>query len=693
MALLESIRKRGKLLAIVIGLALAAFIVGDFIRSGKSIIKGNENYVAKVNGNTIDVNAYEMEVSKTDEYVKLTRGLQSLDDQTSQQIRSSVWDMIIRENILSNTYDELGINISKAELEDMVYGTHIHPLVQQTFTNPNTGQFDVGFMKTILQNLNKDPQLNSVWIYTEKYIKKDRQYNKYMALVSKGLFVNKLEIQDENTSKTRVANIDIVGKTINDVPDDAVTYTDQDVQAYYDEHKSFYKNYEESRDIGFISFDVFPSKTDTVLTRKDATNNITMFATLNANTLQSTFYTSSTVSSLGLDSSVFDMNVDTIVGPELVNGAYIIARILEFDERPDTVSARHILISPKNPKIGTIQRAQQVADSLVVAINNGSDFTELVTQFSDDQGSVANGGLYEDFTEGNMVKEFNDYCFSKPVGELGTVTTQYGVHIIEVTDRKSIEPNVKIAIQQYPIIASSETYDSVYTVVTNIRSKINNAEDFETIITDNNFVKKEANDITQGTYTIPGIQSVRDVVRWAFKANKDDVSSVFQMPDQYVIAVLENKNEIGFLSLEKVKTQVENSVLLQKKVEKIYNDNFTNANTSDLDALASSLGVQKMSIPNVSFNAFQLANIGYEPAVLAAVANVQQGSIVGPIKGTNGVYVVKATSVTPATELSADEIKSQQQLLSSTLRARAGYQVYTALKTASNIVDRRAVFY
>lgn len=693
MALLQSIRNRGKLLAIVIGLALAAFIIGDLINSGSSLLNSNSTSIASVNGNSIDYADYNIEIQKTEDYVKITRGIQTIDEQTRQQIQSSVWDMMLREQMLASTFNDLGITVSTAELEDMVYGNNIHPLISQTFANPQTGQFDVTFMKTILQNLGQDPQLNSIWLYTENYIKDDQKFVKYNNLVSKGLYVNKLQVKDDNLNRTRTVDIEVVAKTVNDIDDSEVSFTEQDVVKYYNDHKTLYRNTEESRDIIYISFDVVPSKEDTLDTYNKAVSEMQYFAGYDTDLLDYGYYNANTINSIGLDTTVFDMPKDTVIGPFLAYNSFQLARIIDFYDRPDTVSARHILISPQNPRIGSMQKAQEVADSLIDVINSGGDFTQLVTLYSDDQGSLDKGGLYEDFTDREMVAEFSNFSFTKPVGEIGSVVTQYGVHIIEVMKRKSVHPVVNIALDDFPINASSETFEEKYRYVTALRGNLTTADDFEKAITDSMYVRKEANDINQGTNSIPGIQSVRDIVQWAFEAEVNDLSQVFNMPDQYVIAVLANKNEVGYLNLEKVRPQVEASVMMEKKVEKIFADNFSNVNTSDLDALASNLGVQKQTVPNVSFSAFQLSTFGYEPAVLAELTRIQNNSTVGPIKGVNGVYVFKVTNVNEANELTADDIKTQQQRLLSSLRSRANYQVYTALKTSADIEDNRYKFF
>ncbi len=694
MALLQNIRKRGKLLAIVIGIALAAFIIGDLINSSTSIFRSQERVVAVVNDNSIDYEQYQRKIQETEQYVKLSQGKQSIDEQTSQQIRSSVWDMLIRNHLLENTFDELGLFISKQELEDMVVGNQVHPMVAQTFVNPETGQFDKNLVANVLQNINKDPKINTIWLYIENYIKKDRVFQKYQILVSKAVYANKLEVQDNYTARNKTVNIDIVAKTINTISDSSISYSEEDVKKYYEEHKKLFKTNQATRDISYISFKVEPSEQDTSAIYKKAKDNIDILEKTEENLLRNvTYYSKDDLSSLGIDSTVFSMPVDTIIGPVLAFNSYQLIKVLGFDERPDTVSARHILISPQNESIADMNRAQKVADSLVNVIKNGGDFGKLALEYSDDQGSAQKGGLYEDITEGQMVKEFNDFVFSEPVGEIGTVSTDYGVHIVEVTQRKSMKTKVKLAVDEYKIIPSQNTYDSVYSYAMKTRGQIDTGKTFDQVVEENDFVVKEANDITNGTYQIPGLDNTRQVVRWTYEAEQNDVSSVIEMTNQYIIAKLTQKNEIGFLSLEDVRKQVENSVIQEKKVDKIYNEYFSDIKVESLDKVASKVGETKITVPKVSFNAFQLSTFGYEPAVLAAATNAKQGEIVGPVKGKNGVYVFAVNKINEAPELSSEQFEKEKQNIIRGMQNNANYQAYNALKNASEIEDKRAKFY
>lgn len=711
MATLENIRKRGKLLAIIIGLSLLAFIVGDLFTSGSSIFGSQKTKIATVNGNDIDIQDFEVFTKQTEDYVKALNGQDNIDEQTVWQIRASAWDMLIREKLLDKVFQKHSFYLSPEEIKDITIGSNPHSLVQQTFVNPQTGVFDKNFLIQILQNLqeNKMPndpsqrqqyeRIRGLWMYIENYIKFDQALQKYVTLLSKALYTNKLEVEFDNAERKKVVNIEIVFKQIFDIKDESISYTEKDLKDYYNKHKNLFYSYDDKISINYVEFVVKPLKDDTLAAQTSAKNiyseieksadaeNIFVEGTKSVK-----FYTQNELKQFQLDS--IKMEIGKTFGPTLLYGSYHIFKVLSIQERPDSVSARHILISPQNPKVGTMERANQIADSLLEVLKKGGDFAQIVKQYSDDPGSVDKGGLYENFTDGQMVTEFNEYCFTKKIGELGKVQTQYGVHIIDVTARKNVSLKPKMLDVKVDIYPSEKTYNEFYALAAKMRGEMTTIETFDTIAQKYKVNVKSAFDLNKGSNSMPGLQSAREIIRWAFNTEKpNEVSQVFQMSDRYIVAVIVNKKEFGYVPFENVKKEIENSVKFEKKVEKLYNESFANVQINDLDALAQKLNVQKMSIPNVSFNAFQIANVGYEPAVLAAIYNANEPKVIGPIKGKNGVYVVKITEITNPQAPTTEEFNQQKDRLNSALRNRASFQAINALKQCAKITDRRNIFY
>ena len=82
---------------------------------------------------------------------------------------------------------------------------------------------------------------------------------------------------------------------------------------------------------------------------------------------------------------------------------------------------------------------KKLADSILYAIRrDSSKFRSLVSKYSDDPGSISNGGVYSWFPKGQMTPEFEEFSFSKRVGRSGVVRTNYGFHVIQVLGRKIV---------------------------------------------------------------------------------------------------------------------------------------------------------------------------------------------------------------------------------------------------------------
>jgi peptidyl-prolyl cis-trans isomerase C len=110
---------------------------------------------------------------------------------------------------------------------------------------------------------------------------------------------------------------------------------------------------------------------------------------------------------------------------------------------PEQVCVRHILFN-KDQK----QKAEDVKKQL----EDGGDFAKLAKQYSQDPGSAENGGDLGCFGKGETVPSFEEAAFGAKVGEiLGPVKTEFGYHILEVTETKpkqtrplsEVEPQIR----------------------------------------------------------------------------------------------------------------------------------------------------------------------------------------------------------------------------------------------------------
>jgi peptidyl-prolyl cis-trans isomerase C len=145
-----------------------------------------------------------------------------------------------------------------------------------------------------------------------------------------------------------------------------------------------------------------------------------------------------------------------------------------FFYSPEQVRASHILILVA-PDAGEEEKAE--ARSRITEIRRriaaGEDFAELAGQFSED-GSSAKGGDLGYFRREQMVKPFADAAFSLQIGELSeVVTTQYGFHLIRVSDRReeSVVPYEQVQLQIFQYLQREKVMVSIEELAAELRSQ------------------------------------------------------------------------------------------------------------------------------------------------------------------------------------------------------------------------------
>src|SRR3990172_2648719 len=139
MAVIGKIRKRGGLIAAVIGIALLAFVLGDFITGGQSFFNAEQN-AGEVAGNSISVIAFENEVQRIADVQKERRQQAALDDETMGKIRDNVWEKFVNELALKPEFQHAGLSVSDGEVKELILGNDADPMVVQYFTDPNSNQ-------------------------------------------------------------------------------------------------------------------------------------------------------------------------------------------------------------------------------------------------------------------------------------------------------------------------------------------------------------------------------------------------------------------------------------------------------------------------------------------------------------------------------------------------------------------------
>ncbi|WP_167610165.1 peptidylprolyl isomerase [Maribellus sediminis] len=708
MATLQKIRTRaGLLVAIVIGVSLAAFILGDMLQGGSSMFQRNRLEVGEIDGTSIQYPEFQSEVEELGEIFKQNYQTSQLDENMWAQVREQAWQQKIAEIVMGETYKDLGINVTSEELFDMLQGSNIHPIVQQIFRNPETGQFDRGSVVRFLKNLETGAvtqENRDYWLTLENQIVDERTQSKYANMVGKGLYVTTQEAENTLQASSKTVNFDYISLPHSTVSDDEISITEKDLKDYYNAHQEDYEQ-EQSRRIEYITYPVSPSADDYADAEKwindiksdfAETDDNVQFVNANSDVAFENVWEKRDDLPENIATWIFDegAQVNDVFGPYPDGETFKLAKLHKSEMMPDSVEARHILLQVTTQ--AELLAAQALADSLKTMIEKGADFAQLARDNSVDQGSAINGGDLGWFQRGQMVKPFEDAAFNNKKGEVTVVTSQFGIHIVQTTQLGKLTPQVQVAYLVRNVIASTKTYQNVYAKASEFAGNNTSREAFDAAIAEQKLTKRVAN-VGENDRQIVGLENARQLVRSAYEAEENSIlqttqgSPIFELGDNFVIAVLVQVTEKGIAPLEDVKPRVELAVSKEKKAEVLVEKaKAALSGNSDLASVAAALDTEVKSANSINFNSFSIPGVGLEPAVIGTVTSLNVDQISAPIAGNNGVFVVVVTS---ETQNPAGDIAAEQNRLAQTLNYRAAQQAFQAHRDAVEIVDKRSKFY
>ena len=705
MSTLQFLReKAGVLVAVVIGLSLFIFVVSDFFGSGSGQRRQMRKYyqIGEIAGEEILYQDYEERVQSLMEIYKLS-GTATFDEATAESIREQTWQQMVREKILDSQYKKLGIGVSTEEVDDLVLGNNPHPVVLQLFTDQNTGMFNKSFLVNFLKQTEVDETAKRYWLFFENEIVNDRMNTKYNSFVSKGLYVTSRQAEFDMNLASITADFSYIMKSYADVPDTAITITAKDIEAYYAKHKNNYKR-SALRDIEYVSFDVIPSEDD-IRVAEEWINKIkeefavaedpVQFINLNADTRHIGFFIPISEVPAELTDFVRNEYLMDVFGPYEDEGSFKVAKLLAVAERPDSVRARHILLAPDQTQ--TLEDIRREADSLIKLIRSGVSFEVLAMSNSVDQGSAQLGGDLGWFPEGRMVVPFNNACFSNRKGNLVTAETNFGIHIIEILDQSGRSKKYDIGIIDRKIIAGSLTNQKVYSEASQFAGSNNTYEKFNKSITEMGLNKRIANDVSPMQKSLPGLDNPRSLIISLFQAAEGKIildnsqQAVFEIGDRYVIAYCTRVQEEGIAPLKDVENDIRFNLVRDKKAEVVSTQFRASMGAGGtIDDVARSMGLVVQEATQVNFRSFSVAGAGNEPALIGAGSVARPGTLAGPVKGNNGVYMLTVNSQTTS---DSEDLSMLRDRLLLTFQMRGNYEAYEALRRGANIIDRRYRFY
>ena len=705
MAAIEKIRRHSGLLIAIIGIALLAFVLQDLFQSQG---RNREYNVAVIDGEKIPYQDYE---NLREKNLANRRGSSSnLSSAETYSIYNSTLDEMIKEHIMTKEYEKVGMNVSSDELYDQFMGENPHQWVVQSFSTPDGG-FNREMVEYYLQNLNEFPaDARAQWVDFERAVKENRLETKFDNLVKASYFVPNALAEKYYQNKNTKASADIIALRYSTIPDSTVVVTDKDNKAYYEENKYRFET-DERRDIEYVVFDIKPSMED----RQDAlqfvqemkndfasTDNVVNFVNANSDKRYDSTWMGRKDVPQQIENAIFDNGngVGYVFGPYEDEDAFNLVRIVDMQNRSDSLKASHILISyagaASSQDTLTKEAAEAKANELLAQLKknpkNEELFAELAEANSTDPGSKDKGGDLDWFTDGRMVYPFNEFVQNNPVGTMGVVETVFGYHIIKVTGKNEAQPKARLAYLKHDISSSTKTYQATFAEANKFVTENKTYDQFNQAIEEQGLTKRTMPRMNASTYQIAGIENPRQIVRWAFddKTKVGDISSIFDLDDMFVVAALTNIVPEGYAPLNIVAEQSKYQILNKKKgemaVEKM------KACGNDVNRMVSELGAEATTVSDVTIDSRVLSNFGVESDIIGTILGMKEGEEAGPIAGNSSAFIIKNVKVNQPEAVTdySDILREKTSQFNNKVLSGS---VYSALKDKAKIEDNRITFY
>jgi peptidyl-prolyl cis-trans isomerase D len=694
--------KMGSVLIALIGLSILAFLLTDLLGPDSMLLGGGRsNDVGEIAGKTINLPEYQRKVEEFKNNFRAGNG-RTPTDQEMTSIRQQAWDFLIIEKAFQEQYDELGLEVTNEELVDMVQGDNISPIVRQNFTNPETGEFNKEQVVNIIRNIAQAPaEQQAQWYSFESSLVPARARTKYDELLGSSTYITSAEAQRAYQKENETAEVEYLYVNYSVIADSVVSPSDLELRSYYNENKDKYET-DATRTISYVSFELLPSGEDSTYIKEEIeelksefqkVEDDSAFARLNSD--RSNSFRTYPIYQLPriLASNTNILKEGDVIGPYIEDGAYILYKTSEiYDDTVSSVKASHILIEAEDDSDAADAKAKKEAQEVLQKAKSGQDFAELAKDYSDGP-SATRGGDLGWFREGQMVDEFNEAVFAKSgAGVINDVIkTQYGYHVIKVTEEKTSK-TYKIATIYRDIIPSESTRDNLYRKADLFAASNKNYAEFTASAEESDYSVRSSGKMNPNQRTIGNLGSARPIVRWAFtEASKGKVSEVFETDSHFVVAVLTNETEKGTADFEEVKAIVSRELKKELQGEKIKEK--LSGLSGSLNEIAAAYGpdANVYSSSDVKISSNSLPNVGQAPTVIGAIFGLELNTQSQPLEANNGIVIVNVVNRTPAPEI-ADYSAYKDQLAQSR-RNNVSFEIKAAIEEKADIVDERYKFY
>lgn len=711
MATLQKIRNKAGFLIAVIGIALLAFILGDLLTSGSTLFRKSQDKVFEVNGKVISTEEYFTRVAEWENFQKMMSGESSLDENASLQIKELVYQQMVRECILDNQAKKLGLTVSKEEINDLVHGENISPLLQQLplFVDPKTGIYDREALTNFFTAINTPTaslqpeekalvqQYKSMWLFIENLIKYQRLEEKYRTLLASAVMVNDMEAKTSFDLSQQNADLTYVVQNYYTIPDTLVTVEDSEIRAFYEKHKKNFKLNTPIAKITYFIREIAPSDEDFAEVEAQAmeaakklaesTNPSAVVADY-SETPYHDVYLAANVLTESQRSFVSSANIGDMYGPVREGNSFQIYKLIDKIVAPDSVHLRMIVV----PTAGVGEQDSLVrhfVDSVFTVIKGGKPFAQVANELNP-QSNGGDAGWVREIDIASVGNDFVQTVFSMQVGEVRKISVPGQSIIVQVEEKTKPVTKYKLAVINMPVVVSERTSNNVDNELNQFLSLPDVGKKFTELAKQKGYAVVPNYTISSTDFSIAQIPGSRQVIQWAFNEKEKGAVKKFDLTNLRIVARLDNVIPAGTAPLSEVATVIRGQLVREKKAEKIITE-LKSKNLSSLADYAKEMNTRPDTVRFVNFNTRNIAGLGFEPVLNAYSAFAPLHKLMGPAKGNMGVFVVNVDNRTQGTE--TYDPKIQKNSMQGEITYRLQMQSMEVLKDKLEVKDNRYRFY
>ena len=668
MTTLQRIRNHGVILLVVVGVAMLAFILGDFLNSGSSFFNKNRENVGIIAGHKVHYTEYEAAKDQLTEVYKIESGSNDINEDLSIQIRNQVWQMLLMDYTLREQAEKIGMDVTAEELSELCIGTNPHQLIRQRRAfYDETGAFNRFALINFLNSLAQTPetqeqaanmqQAKSYWLYWENAVRLTHLQEKYVGLLSKLITANPLDAKYAFQAGQTSVNVEFVEKPYFAVADSLVKVTDADIKKLYNAQKEQYKR-TPNRSLVYVSFPIVPSESDYAEVEKLMKS------------LENDFQTKEDVA------AIVNSNSDVLYDGRDYSVETIPAEYKDFAFAKGAKKGQYTELSFNDD---TYAMARIMDCGYTKA-----DSVKLILVANDENTEDVELGWY---TANELQKNIAEPAFAGKKGSKFTVSTGMGEQTFKIADKSAATPKVKLAILSRKVTPSSKTYGVLYNEAKQFIVNNGNVELLRQSAQEQGLNVTPAFGLNVNADKINDLKNSRGIVRWAFEAKEGQLSDVFECGDQFVVAALTEVNDGEYRTINEVRMELQMQATADKKAEYLMAQL---KGVTTLEQAAEIFDAEIQTAEDITLASTRLGAAGIEPAVIGAALALENNTTSAPVKGNVGVYMVRIGEKT----VTEGELNATQEIANLNMRTSYSvpYQAIALIEENAEVEDNRARF-